>query len=403
MRIGIVTAEYPPAIGGVGDHAARLAHELVALGQTVQVLTTGYKPPERRTTPPDGVQVLRAIERWDWRLLGVVRREAAREAWDVVHVQYQPAAYRLHGAITLLPRWLRRGRRRPAVVTTFHDLREPYLFPKAGALRSLAVRQLARGSHGAIAVAEEDLSQLTAWTRGRRHATVVEFVPLGNHFDAPPPADFDRAAWRASIGAQPQSFLLGHLGLVNRSKGIDALVRALHLSQGSGRDVRLLMIGDQLGTSDPTNATYLQDIKRLIESLGLEPFVRWTGYEPAPRVAAWLRCLDLAVLPFADGPTLRRTSLIGAWSNGVPVLTTRPQHDVEWLRDPPAAAVVPIAGVEPLARAIASLHDAPERRAALAEAGLAYSARFAWPEVARRTLALYRAARHLRDHGAAPT
>ena len=35
MRIGIVSGEYPPHVGGVGDQAARLARELIARGHTV--------------------------------------------------------------------------------------------------------------------------------------------------------------------------------------------------------------------------------------------------------------------------------------------------------------------------------------------------------------------------------
>lgn len=399
MRIGLITAEYPPAIGGVGDHSARLAAALVELGHTVQVVTTGSERPERSAGTPDEVTVFRSIPRWDWRMLGAVRRFAHRQAWDVVHIQYQPAAYALHGAITLLPWWLRRARRPSVVVTTFHDLRVPYLFPKAGRLRQAAVRQMACSSQGAIAVAQEDRAVLVKWTLAAGRATAVEFVPLGNHFDAPPPAGFDRQRWRESLGFGPSTFLLGHVGLVNRSKGIDTLVRALAALRERGRDVRLLMIGDQLGTADPTNAPYLREIQDLIDAHSLDLAVRWTGYEPAARVSAWLRCLDLAVLPFTDGPTLRRTSLIGAWSHGVPALTTEPRQPTEWLGAAPAAAAAPPNDPQALAEAIAALQDTPDRRAALAQAGRAFSSRFSWPEVARRTLGVYRSARQIADRG----
>ncbi|MBK9234160.1 MAG: hypothetical protein IPO15_25800 [Anaerolineae bacterium] len=60
----------------------------------------------------------------------------------VVLIQYQTAAFGLHPAVNLLPGWLRLrlGRRRPRLITTFHDLKFPYLFPKAGPLRLAAVR-----------------------------------------------------------------------------------------------------------------------------------------------------------------------------------------------------------------------------------------------------------------------
>ncbi|HVG98087.1 MAG TPA: glycogen/starch synthase, partial [Chloroflexota bacterium] len=40
MRVGIVSGEYPPDVGGVGDQAARLAAELASGGHDVQVVTS---------------------------------------------------------------------------------------------------------------------------------------------------------------------------------------------------------------------------------------------------------------------------------------------------------------------------------------------------------------------------
>ena len=390
MRIGIVTGEYPPAVGGVGDHAARLACEVAALGHRVEVLTSRITVPPAEEAEPGAPLVMRRVRRWDWRILAALPRAARLRGWDVLHIQYQPGAYGLHPAITLLPAWLRRWRGTPAVVTTFHDLRVPYVFPKAGPLRPLAVRQLARGSHGAIAVAEEDLPQLAAWTRGA--ATVVRHVPLGNQLDAPPPADFDRAAWRAGTGVPPGAALVGHFGFVNRSKGVDDLVRATASLARAGRDVHLLMIGDPLGASDATNRSYLAEIRRLVQRLGLEERVHWTGFQAAGALAGWLRCVDVAALPFRDGASLRRTSLIAAWAHGAPVLTTEPARPADWLGDPPAAATVPAASADRLAAALAGLLDDPQRRAALQAAGRDFARRFSWPEVARQTAGLYEVA-----------
>ncbi|MDQ3700472.1 MAG: glycosyltransferase, partial [Chloroflexota bacterium] len=43
MRIGLVTGEYPPDVGGVGDHTHRLAHELAARGHAVHVVTSARR------------------------------------------------------------------------------------------------------------------------------------------------------------------------------------------------------------------------------------------------------------------------------------------------------------------------------------------------------------------------
>ncbi|MDQ3699471.1 MAG: glycosyltransferase, partial [Chloroflexota bacterium] len=344
-------------------------------------------------------RVSRVITRWDWRILSVIPRIARREAWDVLHIQYQPGAFALHPAINLLPGWLAARRRGalPVVVTTFHDLRVPYLFPKAGRLRLATVRHLARTSPGIIAASANDVRDLTEWTRPLRRPPAIAHISLGNQLDTPPPSDFDRSAWRARLGLPADALLAGHFGFVNRSKAIDALLDAVAQLTGEGRDLHLLMIGDLLGTSDPTNADYLAEMRRLADALGVSERVRWTGRCPPEAVAAWLRCLDVAVLPFRDGVSLRRTSIIAAWSNEVPVVTTAPDQDGVST----VAVVVPLATAPSLAGALRDLLDRPTRRRALGAAGARFAARFAWPAVATQTEALYHTALTGAGHGQA--
>ena len=274
------------------------------------------------------------IRRWDWRLLRQVPRLAREGAWDVLHIQYQPGAFQLRGAIHLLPSWIghlgQRHRRPPAVVTTFHDLRVPYLFPKAGPLRRAAVRHLARSCQGIIAAEGDDLRQLRAWTARRRRPPAIGQVSLGNALDVPPPEGFEREAWRGRLGLAPDSSLIGHFGFVNRTKGVDVLVQALALLAAGGRDAHLLMIGDPLGSSDPTNREYLEGVRRQVAQAGLEGRVRWTGFCDPPQVAGWLRCLDVCALPFSEGASLRRTSIQAAWAHGVPLLTTTRPDQTSW-------------------------------------------------------------------------
>lgn len=431
MRIGLVTGEYPPDVGGIGDHTHRLAHELAARGHAVHVVTSAGRGPDpaattagSRTQPPGRVagdpgdqpfsalpgtgasvdgrsppRVWRAVARWDWRILVSLPRIAGREAWDVLHVQYQPGAFGLHPAINLLPDWLAARRRGnlPVVVTTFHDLRVPYLFPKAGRLRLAAVRHLARTSPGIIAAGADDVRQLALWTRSLRRPPAIAHIPLGNQLDTPPSSDFDRGAWRARLGIPAHVPLVGHFGFVNRSKAVDALLGAVAQLTGEGRDLYLVMIGDPLGTSDPTNADYLAEMRRLANTLGVSERLHWTGRCPPQAVAAWLRCLDVAVLPFRDGVSLRRTSIIAAWSNGVPVVTTAPDQDGVST----AALVVPLADARSLAGAVRDLLDHPVRRRALGAAGARFAARFAWTAVAAQTEALYDTALTLAGHGRA--
>src|SRR5215207_5610532 len=122
MRIGLITGEYPPMRGGVGDFTALLAQALQTHGHTIEVFST---PPAQSQ---HGETVHTTIRRWDFRSLPTVQRWAKANWLDVLNLQYQTAAYRMSPWIHVLPRWVKAA----PIVTTFHDLRFPYLFPKAG-------------------------------------------------------------------------------------------------------------------------------------------------------------------------------------------------------------------------------------------------------------------------------
>ncbi|HEU5314928.1 MAG TPA: glycosyltransferase family 4 protein, partial [Chloroflexota bacterium] len=220
-------------------------------------------------------------------------------------------------------------------------------------------------------------------------------VPLGDQLDAPPPPDYSRGAWRARFGVAPDTPLVAHFGLINQSKGVRELVRALTELP----DAHLLLIGETLGGADPTNAAYLDAVRTDVERLGPASRVHWTGYVTPPELSGWLATADAVALPFLDGATLRRTSLITAWRRGVPVITTEPPGPAEWRSSPPgsdAARYVPAGDVDALAAALRDVLASPARRASLAQNGREFGERFSWPSVIAQTLAVYEAALSVR-------
>ena len=395
MRVGLVTAEFPPSVGGVGDHAARLAAGLRAAGHAVQVVTSIGEVLPGDEWSGRGSRVDRIVDRWDWRILFTLPRVAIRQAWDVVHIHYQPGAFGLHGAICLLPRFIRRYPTPPAIVTTFHDLQVPYLFPKAGGLRRRIVQDMAGNCDGVIAVADETVGQLYKWTSGTGHDVTVSQVPLGNHFDAAPPAGFSRESWRAERGIGPNAWVIGHLGFVNASKAVDSTVAALAMLVAAGHDAHLLMIGQAASMTDPGGARYLDGILEMVEQMGLSERVHWTARVTTEDAVAWIRCVDVMSLPFRDGASLRRTSLIAGWANGVPVVTTDAQIPVDWLRGDAPAAVSPSVGPESLALTLEKVMENPRLRDDLRARGIAFAERFGWPSVVAKTLDVYREARRM--------
>ena len=368
----------------MGDYTREIGLALRGQGCQVHVLTSvqGGEVP--------GLTVHPVIEKWDWGSWQLILKLIRQHRPDVIHVQYQAAAYAMHPAINLLPWRVRRlGTGRPRTAVTFHDLKVPYLFPKAGPLRRWVVNELARHSDAAITTNREDFEAL-------RHVLPAPpaLIPIGSNIAPNPPAGYDRDAWRARWGARPEDLLLCFFGFVNARKGVDTLLRAVSLlasDPGSSGHPLLLMIGGQTGSSDPTNVAYLAGIWTLIGELGLENHVRWSGHLPPEEVSASFLAADVCALPFHDGASFLHGTFHAALAHGVPVITTRPRLPLPELVDGRNIRLVPPQDPRALAQAMRELGGAPKLRQTLGAGAKALAEQFRWEKIAADTLELYRA------------
>ena len=397
MRVLFVTGEYPAMQGGVGDYTRRLSQALGVLGAKVHVLThadAGAGPPREEGACEPSVYPI--MQQTGWRLWQHVLRLMRDLRPDVVHIQYQSAAYALHPAINYLPRRLRLaaacGVPRPAILTTFHDLRYPFLFPKAGPLRWQAVLALARGSDADVVTNVGDYQRLAS-TDVRPKLVPI---PIGSNIRREPPPGYDRNAQRGKWGADPGDWLLAYFGFLNVNKGGETLVRALSELARAGKPVRLLMIGGKVGSSDPTNMAYLSHIEALIDRLDLHGRVQWTGFTSSGEVSANLLAADCAVMPYREGASLRHGSLMAALAHGLPVVSTEPPVGMEdtlrlfpRLRHGENALLVAPENPTRLAEAVMAVMSDDALRARLGSAALALSRLFEWDTIARQHLEAY--------------
>lgn len=370
LRIGMITGEYPPMQGGVGAFSRILAGELAAQGHDLFVLTrAGAQSDDSR------INLTSTIQRWGAGSLFAARRWAREHRLDVVNIQYQTAAYDMSPFIHYLPDALR-----PIpVVTTFHDLRYPYLFPKAGGLRDKIVMRLANASNGVISTNHEDAARLAA------HPCST-LIPIGSNI--PLQRGIDTAGVRAQAGAQPDDFLLVYFGLVNRSKGLDTLLEAA--AQLDDLPVRLALVGAVAGSSDPTNAAYMSEIDALIERLDLSGKVHRTGYLDDAAVSGYLNAADVIALPFRDGASYRRGTLMAAIQHSGAIVTTTPQVAVSAFVDGENMRLVPPNDAGALANTLRQLYVAPDEREKLREGAKELARHFEWGEIAQETAAFYR-------------
>jgi glycosyltransferase involved in cell wall biosynthesis len=266
------------------------------------------------------------------------------------------------------------------VVTTFHDLRYPYLFPKAGPLRDWIVMRLARSSAGVITTNQEDDLRLQG-LRNRR------IIPLGSSVPQAISGESDAAEWRRRAGAEAGAFVLGHFGFLKEVKGLDYLIEAMASLRAAGYELRLILIGGRSNTVDKSeDAVYASRLEERIRQHELTDLVTWTGFLPDNEVAACFKAVDLMVLPFTDGASLRRSSLIAAIHNGCAILTTEPAVSVAIFKHASNLWLAPARSADAIEKAIRHLMRERDQLNRLRKGAGQLRARFDWGAIAQDTV-----------------
>lgn len=360
MRIGLISGEYPPQPGGVGAFTQVLARELAAQGHDVFVLAG----PDADTS--DSAVSVERCAGWSPAAWGRVQGWARAHRLQVLNLQYQTLAFGMSPYIHFLP-----GRVQFApLITTFHDLRFPYMFPKAGRLRPWIVRHLANTSAGVIATNHEDFAALAGQPRRA-------FIPIGSNILVPAPAPAQIAQARTLAGASDADFVIGYFGLAHPSKGLDVLIEAAGRLLREGVPARLLLIGGVGDDRAPLDAA--------LAAAGLADRAVLTGFQPPDQVAALLCAADAVALPFRDGASFRRGSLMAALHYARPVISTTPALPIPEFADGESLLLVPPEDAPALALALMRLHRDPALRARLSAGATALAGRFDWHRIAQDT------------------
>lgn len=380
-RVYFLTGEFPPMRGGMGDYTRELARALAREGWDVHVITHVKARPPSGTDAARAVTVHPVVRRWTWRGVAWVIHLLRRLPPAILHIQYQTAAYGMHPAVNVLPWLLRRLAPGWRLALTYHDLRVPYLFPKAGPLRRWITLFPARHVDWVVTTNVEDEMAL------KRAGIPSTRIPIGANVHPHPVSPEEVHAARQRWGIPEGAWVVGYFGFLNRSKGVTDLLDAVARLVDTGQNVHLLMMGEPLGASDPTNRAYMEEVTARVAILGLEDRVHWTGFLTDRELSAGFALTHVVALPYRDGVSLRRGTLHAALVHGATIVTTQPRLPIPELES--AVELVPPGDVAALAEALERLLQDEERRAWLAHRARELSRTFTWDAIARRHIEMY--------------
>jgi len=366
--VTLVAGTWPDMQCGIAPYSYNLARGLRDAGVQVQVITAVGGRLE------EGL-AMETLSSWGLRGLVHLFAYLRRSRPCVVHLQHPTRATRFAPAVYLMPVLVRLLLPRIRVVTTFHYLRPVDL--RTALLRAWFLVPAA-ASHAVIVTTEREAGFL-GHLLPRKRTTVV---PAGLTLPLQRPSDVSRARQRAELGFSPNDFVVGYFGFLLPNKGVEDLVRALARTDPT---VKGLIIG----TNYPGTDDHAAHLLELAQRSGISDRLVFTGAVPEDHLAAVVSCADAAALPFHEGASLKRSSLLACLALNIPVVTTRgPELDPE-MTDGKNLLLVPPRDATRLASAFEQLRVNADLRRSLATGGSALLRLVSWELIVDRHLKLY--------------
>jgi glycosyltransferase involved in cell wall biosynthesis len=359
-RICLLTNQYPPAVGGVGNSAQRIARLLAETDLEVHVLHLA------KSSEPlhlgEAIDTVREERLWvhrarvwhpDWRGTDgePARGEAEvltrynREMFEVATALQRRFEFELLHGFFLYPAGyiatlVARTHGVPSIVSIRGNDVGKYMFDPLRA--------------GFVATSLRNADRVTSVARSLAVAADAALSPIEdksrvilNSIDPELAQEFERPQLPL------RGVVIGSAGLFRYKKGLIYLFEALAALRD--REFTLLLIGDYFGDDD-------REVHQAqIERFGLADRVVLTGRLSRSELLAHLPLLDIAVFPslFAEGCP---NSLLESMLKGRAIVASRTGAIPELLTDGEDGLLVDPGASEPIERALRRLIDAPDLR-----------------------------------------
>lgn len=356
----------PPKRGGLADHTAALATNLHEAGHQVTVISSvgvgGATPYTVRPVMDD------------WRDVALLAAELTAIPSDAILLwQYVPHMYG-HGGVnsqlTSFMGWLNRMGRKQVVLT--HEIAADYSWhPGRFWFAWNHRRQWKKILRFANVIPVSTSRWVEEWS-ARRPDVAKKLFTLPSPSSIPratlPAAD--RLQWRRENRLPENAKIIAYFGTFSMAKGIPWVIDGWRYSLRPNQPVAFVLIG-----SAP-EIPLASDLRALYRPL---------GYVKSHEVSRALHAADIVALPFIDGVSERRTTVMAALDHGVAVATTTGHNTGSTLVNADWLAHVKVDDRNGYIRLMQELVHLDEKRNTIAAAGKAHHDReFSWPVVVKR-------------------
>jgi glycosyltransferase involved in cell wall biosynthesis len=369
LRIGLLSAAFPPDFDGIGDYTYWLASALAKEGAEPSVWTS--LGPDR--LPCDGVEINPFFDSRKPQTVEQLPDLLDRRPIDWLVVQYNPFAFGRWGycpwLITTLRRLKKSGQCKVAIM--FHETQVPRRPFKLWVMRQWQNWQL----RGLARLADVIFVSTTRWEAEIKEvfpSAVCHHLPVGSNL---PRSSLSLEEARQRLAIPEDTLVLGMFGSSHPSRMTDWMRAAVEGAATVQPQLVVLYVG--------------KDGKGFREVCAGFPFLD-QGPLPADAAADRMRAMDLLISPFIDGISTRRGSAIAGFQHGAAVASTlSPYTDPLFRGAAPASLILAprddrATFVEKINQWI--LSSWKQGAAGREEMESFYARYFDWPVIARNTL-----------------
>jgi glycosyltransferase involved in cell wall biosynthesis len=370
LRIGLLSAAFPPDLDGIGDYTYWLAREVARMGIGLSVWTSWG----RQRLAAQGVEIIPFFDPNRPSTISKLPDLLVKErAVDWLVIQYNPFGFGRRGycpwLVDLIGNLKQKSVCRVAVM--YHETQLPPRPWKFWVMRQWQNRQLRSSSR----LADVIFIATQLWEKEIHEVSpgvVCHHLPVGSNL---PRSKILKQAARDALALSRDTLVLGIFGFKHFSRLPDWIGATVHRVADLVNKVAVLY----LGRDGDFFRQYCAGI----------PFID-SGVLAGEQAADRLKAMDLLLSPFSDGVSTRRGSVLAALHQGVAVASTwSRQTDAVFhakrLKDliltPCGDSRAFIKGVEGW---IAS--GWKEREGPSEELELFYETHFSWPVIARKMI-----------------
>ena len=223
----------------------------------------------------------------------------------------------------------------------------------------------------------------------------VQIIPCGVDTTLFRPQERRQA--RRALAIPEAAPLVLFVGRLQPLKGLDTLLRAVHLVRQQYPTLQALIVGGGVDEGDPHEAEELGRLRILAEHLDLTPHLAFIKAQPQETLAQYYAAADVFVLP--SHYESFGMVVLEAMACGTPVVASRVGGLASTVVHERTGLLAPVGDWQTFAHAIIRMVASPTLRAMCGHAGVQRAQTYAWPRVVERNVQLYH--RLLRQQGAA--